>query len=173
MSRPGDLDLMTMLARLLGVTREALASDDAAGVRARVDAVRAAVARLEVAGSNQTDEAPEGLGEEASAFRAALARAGIDPAAIGASGGASGGVANLAALARALETLTGWLENGRPEAGHEVDSLMAELDGAFGQMRLPGAAAAEARREERLRRDVQSSISQRLREAGIKPSDDT
>ena len=185
MSPPQGPDLMSLLARLLGVTRETLAGDDAAAVRARIEAVRLAVGRLVPAGAADDGPAdaaapsPETarLSADLGALRAALAGSGAGASAgVGADGGvggAGGEGLDLASLARMFETLSGWLEQGTPGPADEVDSIVHRLEQAFEPMASPGAGAARKERDERIQSAVSSSISERLREAGIKPPEES
>lgn len=176
-----DPDLLSMLARLMGTTPEALAGDDADAVRARLAQVRSAVGRLIAAGSTGSppsspadDVDEEKLRAGAAELRAALARAGIDTGSAPSGDAARpGGEAQveLQALARAFHIMTEFLEQRRPGLGAEVDALTASLDKAFGKLR--GEEAARAARDERIASDVRGSIADHLRRVGIKPSGDS
>jgi hypothetical protein len=183
MSRTDDPDLLAMLAAFLGTTPEALAAGNAEAVRARLGEVRAAVATLIEAsaragaadsGDSEDSVAADRLREAAAELRRALGRAGLNVADITRGDDApraQGGEPDPHALAQAFGTLTDWLEQRRPGIGREVDALIAELDRVFGA--LPGARAARAAREERVRGDVRDSIAENLRRVGIKPSGDS
>jgi hypothetical protein len=162
MAKPGDreLDLMSLLARVLEGARERLAGDGAAPVRARVEAVRGAVERLLPAAGGGEPVDPQRLAADARALRAALA-----PAA------GERGPDELAALRGAAASLAEWLEGGA-RSGGEVDAIVAELERTLGAIGSPAAAAAQEERDRRLRDSVQASIADRLRRAGIKPSGD-
>ena len=180
-------DLMALLARLLGVTRESLAGDDAAAVRARVDAVRAAIERMVPLGAGPgrgasdagTPSAPEPpdaaeLAGGVAALRAALAGTGMT-AVIGAPSADEEGPLDFARLATLFATFGDSLERvGRTEAhGAEVDSIVRRLEETFDVVGSAGALAEARERNERVERAVSASISDRLRQAGIKPGDDS
>lgn len=158
-------DLMALLARLLGTTRAALASEEVAA-RARFDEVRVAIERLTPAAEQGGEPAdPQRLAADVGALRGALAQAGVDPAAAGAG-------QDMARLGQVLRSLIEWLESPTGDAGRDVDSLVARLEEAFGPLGSPGAEAARAERDERLRIGARAAIAERLRQAGIKSSDD-
>jgi hypothetical protein len=157
--------LMALMTRLLGTTRAALAAGEAAGARARFDAVRAAIERLAPAEQGGEPADPRQLAADVGALRGALVQAGVDPAAAGAG-------QDMAQLGQVLRSLIAWLESPSGDAGRDVDSLVAGLEKVFGPMGSPGAEAARAERDERLRIGAQAAISERLRQAGIKSSDD-
>ena len=175
MSRTDDPDLLAMLAAFLGTTPEALAGSNAETVRARLGDVRGALGELVAASAGAADpDAPDPVQAErlraaAEDLRRALGQAGLDVAAI--TPGADVGNAAPPALTQAFATLTDWMDQRRPGIGREVDALIAELDRVFGA--LPGARAARAAREERVRGDVRDSIAENLRRFGIKPSGDS
>lgn len=177
-------DLMALLARLLGVTRESLAGDDAAAVRARVDAVRAAIERMVPLGAGrgadsegvEPEPSPDAseLAGEVAALRAALAGTGM-AAVIGAPSADEDGPLDLARLVALFATLGDSLERvGLTEAhGAEVDSIVRRLEATFEPVASAGARAEARERDERVQRAVSSSISERLRQVGIKPGDDS
>ena len=180
-------NLMGLLARLLGVTRESLAGDDAAAVRARVDAVRAAIERMVPLASGAAggpdarpgvnpDLPPDAarLAGEVAALRSALAGTGM-AAVLAAPSVDEDGPLDLGRLATLFATLGDSLERvGRtPADGAEVDSIVRRLEETFEPMAAAGARAAVREREARVERAVSSSISGRLRQAGIKPGDDS
>jgi hypothetical protein len=181
-------DLMALLARLLGVTRESLAGDDASAVRARVEAVRAAMERMVPIGAERgRDESDAGaraepdpppdalqLAGQVAALRAALAGTGMT-AVVGAPSADEEGPLDFARLATLFATLGDSLERvGRTAAhGAEVDSIVRRLEETFDPMAGEAARAATRERDERVERAVSSSISGRLRQAGIKPGDDS
>ena len=180
-------DLMGLLARLLGVTRESLAGDDAAAVRARVDAVRAAIDRMVplAAGAPGGADARPGvdpdlppdaapLAGEVAALRSALAGTGM-AAVLGVPSVDEDAPLDFARLASLFATLGDSLERvGRTQVdGAEVDSIVRRLEETFEPMASAGARAAARERDERVGRAVSSTISERLRQAGIKPGDDS
>jgi hypothetical protein len=77
---------------------------------------------------------------------------------------------NLDRLTQGLRVITRWLEQRSPEAGAAVDLMIEGLEKSFGHLVTPGKKTAEAERDEKVRADARSSIAQRLREAGVKPS---
>lgn len=158
-----DVDLVSLLARLLEATREALAGEGAAEAVGRVDRVRAALdSMMRRRGEGEEPADRDALRADVAAIRDVLAESGT--------GAARGDMGRVAA---ALQSLLGWLEHGRPGQGAEVDSIVAQLEKTFGSVASPGARAAEKERDERIRSDVRASISERLRQAGIKPSGDS
>lgn len=178
--RSDDPDLLAMLAAFLGTTPEALAGADADAVRARLAAVRGSVGKLmAAAAASEPDE--QQLAADVKQLRDSLA--GIDLAKAGAKDDDAPRLAGDPAhkedaraidpreLARALETLTAWIDRRQPGAGREVDALLADLERTVGKL-LPGAAAEAAKRDERIRSDAQSSIAEHLRRAGIKPANE-
>lgn len=170
--RSDDPDLLAMLAAFLGTTPEALAGADVDDVRARLATVRGSIGKLmAMAAAAEPDE--NQLAADMKQLRDSLA--GIDPPE-GTTGDDAPRLAGEEAraidpreLARALETLTAWVDRRQPGAGREVDALLADLERTVGKL-LPGAAAEAAKRDERIRSDAQSSIAEHLRRAGIKPS---
>lgn len=179
---------MALLARLLGVTRESLAGDDAAAVRARVEAVRATIERMVPLGAEGAPKAADAgpgvdpdlppdaaqLAGEVAALRSALAGTGM-AAVLGAPSADEDGPLDFARLATLFATLGDSLERvGRTEAHSvEVDSIVRRLEQTFEPMASAGARAVVRARDERVERAVSSSISERLRQAGIKPGDDS
>lgn len=162
------LDLLGLLAGLLGTTPDRLAGDPAA-YRAHVQRVRAAATRWrEVMADPHSDDVARATAE--AELRAVLAASGEHAAATATtrSGDLEGTLratgVDTGPIAEALRTIADWLEQRTPAAGAAVDRLIAALDAAAAPFlgRLT-PAEAEAERDARIRESARAAISARLK----------
>jgi ribA/ribD-fused uncharacterized protein len=71
-----------------------------------------------------------------------------------------------AELVTALRSFTEWAERPDDISGRRIDSVIASLEQELGPFLTPGRLAEERKADSRIRESVQTSIAQRLREAG-------
>lgn len=161
----GELDLLGLLAGLLGTSVDRLAGDPAA-YRAHVERVRVASVALAAAVQDPDGDA-QSRGVAADRLRELveeIAHAGAEsskrnvsdlPRTLTALG------VDVAHFAGPLRVVVAWLEQRSPEAGASVDRLIAELE----RVAEPVAgerARREAERDARIRDSARSAIAARL-----------
>ncbi len=162
----GDLDLLGLLASLLGTSEEKLAGDPAA-YRAHVERVRAAAAELAAAVQDPNGNA-QARGAAADRLRKLLeasAREGAEtakqrtadlPGTLEALG------INISHFAGPLRIVVKWLEQRTPEAGAAVDRLIEGLELAAAPVLDVERERREAERDVRIRDSARSAIAARL-----------
>jgi hypothetical protein len=162
-----ELDLLGVIAGLLGTTPARLAGDPDA-YRAQVERVRTATAALAaVVGDPTSDEAARATA--AARLRQVLAESAQagDATARVRMADVTGTMAALGIdterFATALRTVAEWLESRTPEAGAAVDRMIAALDEAAGPL-LGGVdrTSREAERDTRARNAARAAIAARL-----------
>jgi len=169
-------DLGAVFAELVSAARDAFTGAGAERLRTQLGSIGTAASRFVESLAPADDIGRERIAAETEALKKTLEDAGTEAARAAEVLGddlrrafEDAGARARTRLSSSLRTFSDWLEKPDEERSAQVQSLVESLGAKLDEALAPLRRAEDAEREQRVRDDARSSITERLRERGIEP----